>query len=496
MSNIERSAVAAVILGFRIIILFGASVAFSASGVSLWAQNAKTAAEEQLIADLQNNGDSDLYKSKDKTIRPEFLKALITRTPPFSAVLTNGMMISNATIKGKLVLNDVSIPFGLTFRGCTFEDGVEFDGDRFSQYLSFEGSSDRSTQISGGASFIGIKVGTVMSLRDVKFSGPIDLTDAEIEGRLTVESVSFDHASEADFKLRKAGDIDFRKSHFAGGLNLSDADVSSLQIDGTPDPMSLYIDGLRIARGLALTHITFKELGASVVDARSVVFDGVIPGHDIDLSSARFRIFTIEGFDEWKSTPKTSGDFNVAGLTFDELEIDKKKEKDQDPAKAGDSMLDVIDSPRCQYSSQIYLQLEKFLRSHGKPDEADKVFIHMRRRERDQLSWWRWPPNLVLDVLVGYGKKPWRAGIFAIILIVTGTFLFREKLMVHDDDKCTDEWYVPFWFSLDLLSPVDLGISKKWRADKPGLRHYSQVHRILGWILIPLIAAAITGIIK
>jgi hypothetical protein len=68
--------------------------------------------------------------------------------------------------------------------------------------------------------------------------------------------------------------------------------------------------------------------------------------------------------------------------------------------------------------------------------------------------------------------------------------------MEPEDSDCTDTWYNPFWFSLDLLSPIDLGVSKRWRAKHPILRNYSQMHRVAGWILIPLIVAAITGIIK
>jgi len=85
-----------------------------------------------------------------------------------------------------------------------------------------------------------------------------------------------------------------------------------------------------------------------------------------------------------------------------------------------------------------------------------------------------------------------------LILFAVGVWLFWSKEKMVPDDDSTDEWYNPFWYSLDLLSPVDLGISKKWRPGPahPNRRTYAQIHRIAGWIIIPLIAAAITGIIK
>jgi len=88
------------------------------------------------------------------------------------------------------------------------------------------------------------------------------------------------------------------------------------------------------------------------------------------------------------------------------------------------------------------------------------------------------------------------AGIYALLLIIVGTVVFQEKRMEHDDEKCTDTWYNPFWFSVDLLSPIDLGVSKRWRARGSLLRNYAQVQRVAGWILIPFFVAAITGIIK
>jgi hypothetical protein len=59
--------------------------------------------------------------------------------------------------------------------------------------------------------------------------------------------------------------------------------------------------------------------------------------------------------------------------------------------------------------------------------------------------------------------------------------------------------YNRFWYSLGLFLPfVDLQADKVWRpkADQTFLRNYMRVHILLGWILIPLVLAALTGLIK
>ena len=59
--------------------------------------------------------------------------------------------------------------------------------------------------------------------------------------------------------------------------------------------------------------------------------------------------------------------------------------------------------------------------------------------------------------------------------------------------------YNRFCYSLGLfLSVVDLQADKvrKPKADQTFLRNYVRVHALLGWILIPIVFAALAGLIK
>jgi hypothetical protein len=71
--------------------------------------------------------------------------------------------------------------------------------------------------------------------------------------------------------------------------------------------------------------------------------------------------------------------------------------------------------------------------------------------------------------------------------------------MVSQNQDGTPKTYSPFWYSFDLLVPaIDLQQADYWipRQDWRAGRTYVHVHRILGWILVPIGIAAVTGIIK
>jgi hypothetical protein len=122
----------------------------------------------------------------------------------------------------------------------------------------------------------------------------------------------------------------------------------------------------------------------------------------------------------------------------------------------------------------------------------------------------------MLYLLVGYGRRPWQAGIPCAVFVALGYVLFSPKKMELQEPEDAPRGYsgkkmelqepedAPrgysrFWYSLGLFLPfVDLQAAKVWKpkADQTFLRNYVRAHIILGWILIPLVLAALTGLIK
>jgi len=76
---------------------------------------------------------------------------------------------------------------------------------------------------------------------------------------------------------------------------------------------------------------------------------------------------------------------------------------------------------------------------------------------------------------------------------------FFSQQMEPQRPEDTPRVYSRFWYSLGLFLPfVDLQADKVWKpkADQTFLRSHMRLHIMLGWILIPIVLAALTGLIK
>src|SRR5439155_7825133 len=161
-------------------------------------------------------------------------------------------------------------------------------------------------------------------------------------------------------------------------------------------------------------------------------------------------------------------------------------------------LLNLADQPA--YSADVYSRLEEFFVRQGYRSDADKAFIAGKRRERkEKLHGLDWLGSYLLDGLVGYGRHPWQAGIPCAVFIALGCVLFSPKKMEPQKPEDVARVYSRFWYSLGLFLPfVDLQADKVWKpkADQTFLRNYMRAHIMLGWILVPLVLAALTGLIK
>lgn len=249
------------------------------------------------------------------------------------------------------------------------------------------------------AFFVGIKVGGALVLSGTYFYTPVDFTYAEAKSEFLSDDVHYESADVADFDSFKAkGPVFFRRDHFAGGLVLSDAELSSLNIEdalpsyprsATPGGIELEINEAQIAHSLDIKRVilTLFQAGYLVVHGPAEFEDLSLAGR-VDLRHSYFSNLTIKGFDSWLKKDLVEK-LDLEGLSFDSIDIPGTK---VGPSAA--RMLDLI--KLCSYSPQPYLEFEKFLSSHGFPAEADVAYIEMRRRQRSQLSASEQPFDLVV----------------------------------------------------------------------------------------------------
>src|SRR5438034_1051840 len=91
------------------------------------------------------------------------------------------------------------------------------------------------------------------------------------------------------------------------------------------------------------------------------------------------------------------------------------------------------------YTSDVYTNLEQFFKRQGYRADADRAFIAGKSREREEYfrsdDWFRWLGSWTLYLLVGYGRRPWQAGIPCAVLVALGCILFSPAKMELQDPK-------------------------------------------------------------
>lgn len=381
-------------------------------------------------------------KGYDHTIRSKFIEALLTDN--FKGFrLTRPMVIDGATFHGRLSVRNAKIPVELRLTNGQFDDDVDLSTSHFPAPLFLSGS--KFTNAAANLNFNSMEVAGGLFLDDVEIRGNAGFYHLRVKGDVFLRRALFTKESgtaqfgEADIE----GDMFVQDSTFKGSFSIAQSTLKGLKLENTAVAGTLDLGHARVERVLELS-LTGK------------------PRHVI-----------------------------VAGLNYGDLE----------PGGVDVKLSTLIDSEKNKdYDAQSYSQLEDYYRLHGFPERADAVFIHRKQIERGRLSW---PANWfswLVELLVGYGRKPQRALYISLAIVLLGTAIFfLRRNMQLQDPKSSRKDYNPFWYSLDLLTPfIDLDAAKVWMPRETWWfgRNYARLHRILGWILVPIGVAAITGIIK
>jgi len=267
-------------------------------------------------------------------------------------------------------------------------------------------------------------------------------------------------------RTKVRGDANFKGAVFDGP-----ADFTGTDIAGNFDARTEFQMGASFLRMKVGGDANFND----------ACFEG-----PVDLRYAEFGSLDVSGA-LW---PKNPAQFRMQGASYKTILLEEPKSHEK--------LLDLIN--KAAYSADVYSRLEEYFLRQGYRADADRAFIAGKRRERrEYLHGFDWLGSLLLDALVGYGRHPWQAGIPCAVLVALGCVLFSPKKMEPQNPGDAPRVYNRFWYSLGLFLPfVDLQSNKVWKpkSDQTFLRNYMRVHILLGWILVPLVLAAVTGLIK
>jgi hypothetical protein len=156
-----------------------------------------------------------------------------------------------------------------------------------------------------------------------------------------------------------------------------------------------------------------------------------------------------------------------------------------------------------RYRPTTYDRLADYLKHEGRADEARALRIEGKKRELEEgprrtggYIAWAW--NAFIFVTLGGGFAPERTFIALMLLIAAARWLYRDPARMRYRGKDEPNPYSPLGYSLDLVLPImKLDDARDWapNVEERGRLVATRVFRVLGFVLVPLLVAALTGIV-
>jgi hypothetical protein len=380
------------------------------------------------------------------------------------------------------------------FRNAVFEGTADFLLADIAG--NFEAQDAQFRNKEQGAYFYGMKVGQIASFKKAVFEGRVEFDAADIAANFEADDAQFRSKGETVRLVMKCGMQGvFNNVTFAGPVSFQDSSFLDLVI-GDMKPNAPSVPRLDLSRSWIKRHLSVQKISIQDLVAAWLHVEGPANFTDITVEqSADFSYSDFSTLDFSKSIwPKNAGALHLQAMSYKQI----RAAPISDGHKSHEALLKL--AGQSAYSADVYGNLEAFFLRQGYRGDADQVFVKGKRRERKEfLQGLPWLGSLLLDWLVGYGRRPWQAGIPCIFFVALGCLLFSAKRMEPQRPDDAPRVYNRFWYSLGLFLPfVDLQADKVWKpkSDQTFLRNYMRVHVLLGWILIPIVLAALTGLIK
>lgn len=486
-------------------------------------------------------GDGELPEADGDavTIRAALLRQLLVTHE--ATLSEKGLRLRGARITGLLDLQGINIEHDITLSRCVLTDRIELVNARLNGlYISgcqMQGLSADSAHFDG----------SLFLRADTHVDGEISLAGAHVAGDMQLCDVEIDATGQdAIF----APSLSVGGSVFIGNYPYSSG-VSEFRSTG-----GLFLSSLSVAHDVFVTNASIAPHPADATD--SFFHATEEHGPDMALSLARARIGGILYF---RDNQIARGIVNLAGAEVARLRDEPAEPgatypirldgfRYQDFSRHTDtsikSRLDWLDRRPTDtpFTAQPYEHLARVLRELGHRGDARKVLMHkehlLRNEDRAGTSGLAKLAKIISDGVmrfaVGYGYRPGRILVLAVVLIVALGWFFDQTwkagdmapnaapILVSRDwiaatethpdnpgafwaqaDQAGKDWetFHPYAYAADLVIPiVSLGQESTWapstsRSDwgRAGwwMRWFAKA---LGWIITALGAAAVTGAVR
>ncbi|MFJ8363740.1 oxidoreductase [Streptomyces sp. NPDC093984] len=467
-----------------------------------------------------------------RTVRAAVITALLlgANTAPPGAVAC--LRLAGARISGHLDLAGAQIAHALWLEDCWFEEGVDLSGASTQSIaivgsrvpgveaglIRIEGRLDlrRSRLERGSASPFHRRV-TALSLINAAVRGVVNLNGAEItapeEWSVSAGGLVAEGGVYCQDGFVAHGEVRLMGAHLPGGLHmrgallehpgrrgvvlaLDNAVASTLDFsDGFTANGTVRLRGARISGNLTFEGAVLNGPpdghGPSLVAMlmQAVDFDFTLarqPSGTVDLRGAQVSHL----HDSDHSWPDV---VELDGFVYGSVKVDEAGERREAVGRRNSVAHRVAWIRRSPgYNPQPYEQLASWYRKAGHDDDARRVLLAKQRHRRETL-----PPATrvwghLLDVTVGYGYRPWLAGVWLLALTLLGTLSFGAHTP-NPVQRGQGAPFQPLVYTLDLLIPIGgLGQRTAWYWSNAGLQWLAYLLIAFGWVLTTAVIAGVT----
>ncbi|KMS74441.1 oxidoreductase [Streptomyces viridochromogenes] len=467
-----------------------------------------------------------------RTVRAAVIVALLQGANTAQPGAVACLRLAGARISGHLHLAGAQIAHALWLEDCWFEEGVDLSGASTQSIaivgsrvpgveaglIRIEGRLDlrRSRLESGMASPFHRRV-TAFSLINAHVSGAVNLNGAEViapeEWAMSAGGLVAEGGLYCQDGFVAHGELRLMGAQLPGGLHMRGALLESpgprgvaLALDNAVASTLNFSDGF-IANG------TVRLRGARISD--NLTFEGAVlngppEGHspslvallmqavDFDFTLARPPSGPVDLrgaqvsylHDSDHSWPDV---VELDGFVYGSIKVDEAGARREAVGRRDSVARRVAWIRRGRgYSPQPYEQLASWYRQGGHDDDARRVLLAKQRHRRQTLDPAARVWGHLLDVTVGYGYRPWLAGVWLLVLTLLGTLSFgtHSPTPVKRGEGAP---FQPLVYTLDLLIPIGgLGQRTAWYWSNDSLQLLAYLLIAFGWVLTTAVIAGVT----
>ncbi|GAA2323226.1 oxidoreductase [Streptomyces kunmingensis] len=298
------------------------------------------------------------------------------------------------------------------------------------------------------------------------------------------------------------GQVLFPGAELPGGLWMDGARIT------VPDPAEIAFNGDALRASTVRLHQGFRAEGR--VRLRGARIDDLLSFHEAELSGVGTSLMAVgaqvEALD-LRFARQPAGGVNLSnaratriqdrsatwraplgldGLLYDWMEMSAATQREDTANRLAWLRL------QSAFTPQPYEQLAAYYRRLGHEDEARRVLLVRERRRRNTQRplgrVWGW----LLEATVGYGYRPWIAGVWLVVLTLLGSVVFHTHTPLPNKPG-EGAPFNPVAYTLDLLIPVGgLGQREGWHWAEAGVQGLAYVMIALGWVLTTTVLAGVT----